>query len=165
MDLKIHPQKGHDLGERMKQSFITMFQLGYDSCVIIGSDIPDLPVSVLYDAFERLKTAETVIGPATDGGYYLIGFQRFHLCNSVFQNIDWSTDRVFHQTLNILEQKGLRVHILRKWWDIDDIKELKDFRDRNLFGEFRNSRTMKFLKKHKRDIFNEKNDNLYSCRH
>lgn len=152
-DLPVHAQEGRDLGERMKQTFGKMFQMGYESCVLMGSDFPDLPGSVLIDAFEGLKTAEAVIAPAADGGYYLMGFQHPHFCESVFQNVAWSTDRVFQQTMDIFKQEKIRVKILRKWWDVDDLDELKEFMERNINSEFRNSRTMKFLIEHKQDIF------------
>jgi len=152
-DLPVHGQEGRDLGERMKQTFDKMFQLGYESCVLIGSDFPDLPGSVLTDAFEGLKTAEAVIASADDGGYYLIGFQHLHFCESVFQNVAWSTDRVFQQTMDIFKHEKIRVKTLRKWWDVDDLDELKDFMDRNMKSEYRNSRTMRFLLQHKEEIF------------
>lgn len=152
-DLPVHGQEGRDLGERMKQTFDNMFQMGYESCVLIGSDFPDLPGSVLSDAFEGLRTAGAVIAPAVDGGYYLIGFQRLHFCESVFQNVAWSTDRVFQQTMDIFKQEKIRVKILQKWWDVDDLDELKEFMERNINGEFGNSRTMGFLLQHKKEIF------------
>jgi rSAM/selenodomain-associated transferase 2/rSAM/selenodomain-associated transferase 1 len=152
-DLPVHGQEGHDLGERMKQTFDNMFQMGYESCVLMGSDFPDLPNSVLTDAFQGLKTAEAVIAPAADGGYYLIGFQRLHFCESVFQNVSWSTDKVFQQTMDIFKQKKVRVKTLRKWWDVDDLSELKEFMDRNMKSESGKSRTMKFLLRHKEEIF------------
>jgi rSAM/selenodomain-associated transferase 2/rSAM/selenodomain-associated transferase 1 len=153
MDLPVYGQWGCDLGERMKQTFDSMFQMGYESCVLMGSDFPDLPASVLTDAFAGLKTAEAVIAPADDGGYYLIGFQRLHFCESVFQNVAWSTDKVFQQTMDIFKQEKIRVKKLRKWWDLDDFDELKEFMERNINSEFKNSRTMRFLLQHKEEIF------------
>lgn len=152
-DLPVHAQEGRDLGERMKRTFGKMFQLGYKSCVLMGSDFPDLPGSVLSDAFEGLKTAGAVIAPAVDGGYYLIGFQRLHFCESVFQNVAWSTDRVFQQTMEIFKQEKVQVKILQKWWDVDDLDELKEFMERNKNSESRNSRTMRFLLQHQEKIF------------
>jgi rSAM/selenodomain-associated transferase 2/rSAM/selenodomain-associated transferase 1 len=152
-DLPVHGQEGCDLGERMKQTFDSMFQMGYESCVLMGSDFPDLPGSVVTDAFAGLKSSEAVIAPAADGGYYLIGFQRLHFCESVFQNVVWSTDRVFQQTMDIFKQEKIRVKTLRKWWDVDDFDELKEFMERNINSDFANSRTMKFLIEHKQDIF------------
>lgn len=152
-DLPVHGQEGGDLGERMKQTFEKMFQLGYESCVLMGSDCPDLPGSVLSDAFEGLKTAEAVIAPAVDGGYYLIGFRQPHFCESVFQNMAWSTDRVFQRTMEIFNQEKISVKILQEWWDVDDLDELKEFMDRNTKRESRKSRTMRFLLQHKGEIF------------
>lgn len=152
-DLPVHGQEGCDLGERMKQTFNNMFQMGYEYCVLMGSDFPDLPGSIITGAFEGFKTAEAVIAPAADGGYYLIGFQRLHFCESVFQNVAWSTGKVFQQTIDIFKKEKVRVKILQKWWDVDDLDELKEFMERNINSDSANSLTMKFLQKHKDEIF------------
>ena len=152
-DLPVHPQQGRDLGERMKQAFKKMFQGGYESCVLMGSDLPDLPANVPAEAFESLKTSGAVIAPAADGGYYLLGFQRRHFGDAVFQNIEWSTERVFQQTLTILKQKKIPVKILPRWWDVDNVKELKALLKRNKKTGFNQSRTMKFLWEHQDEIF------------
>lgn len=152
-DLPVHGQEGGDLGERMKQAFEKMFRLGYKSCVLLGSDIPDLPVSILTGAFKGLRARGAVVGPAGDGGYYLIGFNNRHFCEAVFRGVDWGTDRVFRQTMAIFKQEKVRVRTLRKWWDIDDFSELENFMNRNIKGESGNSRTMQFLRQHKQQIF------------
>ncbi|MCP5052628.1 MAG: glycosyltransferase, partial [bacterium] len=69
--LPIHPQAGKDLGERMKNAFSTLFRLGYESCLIMGGDIPDVPSEFPQKAFEALETAGAAIAPTLDGGYYL----------------------------------------------------------------------------------------------
>ena len=155
LPISFHPQEGGDLGERMKNAFEKMFQLGYNSCIIMGSDFPDLPLSVPIEAFEKLKTFGAVIAPTLDGGYYLLGFQRDHFCRTVFQNVEWSTDRVFQQTMNIFKQTNARVKTLRKWRDVDDLDDLEDLLERNIKGnsEFKESHTMRFLIKHKGKIF------------
>jgi rSAM/selenodomain-associated transferase 2/rSAM/selenodomain-associated transferase 1 len=152
-DLPVHGQDGRDLGERMKQTFEKMFQMGYESCVLMGSDFPDLPGSVLIDAFEGLKTAGVVIAPAADGGYYLIGFRQLQFCESIFQNVTWSTDRVFQQTMDIFKQGKVRVKVLQKWWDVDDLDEVENFMERNMKSDSKNSHTMRFLLEHKEKIF------------
>ena len=153
--ISFHPQEGNDLGERMKNAFENMFQSGPDYCILMGSDFPDLPLAVPAAALAELKTNEAVIAPTVDGGYYLLGFQRDHFCRAVFQNLEWSTDRVFQQTMNIFQQKNLRVKTLPRWRDVDDIEDLEDLLERNIDGksEFQDSRTMRFLIKHKEKIF------------
>ncbi len=152
-DAALHAQVGHDLGVRMQKAFEEMFQKDYESCVLIGCDFPDLPAAVLHRAFEKLKSAEAVIGPTRDGGYYLMGFQRSRFCKSVFHNIEWSTDTVFEKTMAIFKRENVRVAMVRQWWDVDEPKDLKDFFERNKTGNFRHSRTMKFLLHHERQFF------------
>jgi len=108
------PQQGEGLGERLKASFADAFE-EYDRVVVIGSDSPDLPVSFVQDALKALTSHDVVIGPASDGGYYLIGFSREGFDPSVFDDIDWSTERVFEQTKARL--RG-RVHALPVWHDV-----------------------------------------------
>ncbi|NIM12196.1 MAG: DUF2064 domain-containing protein [Candidatus Aminicenantes bacterium] len=159
LPIPIHPQEGHDLGERMKNAFEKIFQMGYQSSALMGTDFPDLPVSVPLDAVEQLKQKNTqaVIAPTTDGGYYLIGFHRSHFCEAVFNSheIQWSTNQVFQQTMRIFQQEGVQVKQLQKWWDVDDLDDLKDLMHRNINNEFSDSRTMRLLLKHKKEIFSQ----------
>jgi rSAM/selenodomain-associated transferase 1 len=157
LPVPIHPQEGNDLGERMKKTFEKMFRMGFESCVLMGADFPDLPLSVPQDAVEAIKTGEAVIAPTADGGYYLIGFQRRHFREAVFNSrvVQWSTDRVFRQTMEILRNNNVQVKILKKWWDVDDIDHLEDLMHRNINNEFNTSRTMKFLLKHQKEIFSQ----------
>jgi rSAM/selenodomain-associated transferase 1 len=151
-DVALHPQEGHDLGVRMQKAFEEMFRQGYESCVLIGCDFPDLPAAVLPEAFEKLKSAEAVIGPTKDGGYYLLGFRRSRFCKSVFHNIEWSTDTVFEKTMAAFKRENVRVAMVRQWWDVDDPEDLENFFERNKTGNFRFSRTMKFLLQHERQV-------------
>jgi rSAM/selenodomain-associated transferase 1 len=157
LPIPIHPQEGHDLGERMKNAFERIFQMGYQSCGLMGTDFPDLPVSVLLEAVEQLKQKNTqaVIAPAVDGGYYLIGFQNSHFCEAVFNSheIQWSSNRVFQQTMRIFQQEGVQVKQLQQWRDVDDIDDLKDLMKRNINNDFKNSHTMQLLLEHKKEIF------------
>lgn len=89
-------QEGDDLGERMSRAFQQAFERA-DSAVIIGSDCPGLTTSLLERAFEALETHDFVIGPALDGGYYLLGMRSYQA--AVFAGIQWSTDEVFPQTM------------------------------------------------------------------
>ncbi|MCA1650376.1 MAG: TIGR04283 family arsenosugar biosynthesis glycosyltransferase, partial [Acidobacteria bacterium] len=94
-------QRGSDLGERLTHVFEDVFRLGIESVVVIGSDLPDLPAGLLQDGLIALHGTDdrVVLGPAADGGYYLVGLNRPH--PALFQQIEWSTDRVLAQTLDV----------------------------------------------------------------
>lgn len=110
-------QKGADLGERMKYAFQQVFAEGFHRAVIIGSDCAELTSDHLKKAYKRLKKWDLVIGPAEDGGYYLLGMKRFH--PQLFENINWSTNRVLRQTLNRAEGLGLSPSLLPELNDVD----------------------------------------------
>ena len=113
-------QRGGSIGERMAHAFEDVFRLGSESIVLIGSDLPDLPVDRLEKAFAVLSadSNRVVIGPAADGGYYLIGMNRSH--PGLFDGVDWSTARVLDQTLAAARRLHLSVALLDEWHDIDD---------------------------------------------
>ncbi len=122
------PQEGADLGERMFNVFMRLFGLCYKRAVIIGSDIPDLPPGRVAEAFRALEAGEgLVLGPADDGGYYLIGADAPH--EPLFRGIDWSTERVLGQTMERAKESGLGIRLLEAWHDIDDIKDLRLLKD------------------------------------
>ena len=121
------PQQGEDLGERMKNGFMEAFDSGFKRVVLIGSDIPDLPLEFIEEAFASIREKDCVIGPSLDGGYYLIGFKDTKFSPQVFKGILWSTERVFEETMKILEREGLTVHTLRPLRDIDKIDDLREF--------------------------------------
>jgi len=145
-------QIGMDLGERMENAFISCFNEGYREIILIGSDLPDLPVEIIQESFQALKTNDGVIGPATDGGYYLIGFTKDGFCPSIFYDMNWSTKTVFNDTIKILESNEKTTVILPSFNDIDTFDDLIDFYKRNKRSAFKKARTMTFLEKHK-DIF------------
>jgi uncharacterized protein len=121
------PQQGEDLAERMKNGFMEAYTMGFKRVVLIGSDIPDLPLEFIEEAFTSLKEKDAVIGPSLDGGYYLIGFKDKTFSSQVFKGIPWSTERVFEQTTKILEREGLTVHTLQPLRDIDKVEDLRNF--------------------------------------
>jgi rSAM/selenodomain-associated transferase 1 len=129
------PQMGENLGQRMKNGFVEAFSMNFKRVVLIGSDIPDLPLEFIEEAFNSLGEKDAVIGPSLDGGYYLIGFRDKTFSPKVFEGIPWSTERVFEDTMKILKQEGLLVHTLPRWRDIDTIEDLK-----NLPGRSTNSK-------------------------
>lgn len=139
------PQKGVDLGERMKNAFADVFADGFSKAILIGSDLPDLHNLVLDAAFSALDLNDSVIGPAYDGGYYLIGFRHNSFLPEAFKGISWGTDTVLKDTLKILREKNYRAHFLPELRDVDTIEDLKALHERNKDTAFANSRTMKFI--------------------
>lgn len=120
-------QQGNDLGERMQNAFAEAFQQNYHKVIIIGSDLYDLQTGDLKQAFRKLDESDVVIGPARDGGYYLLGMKSPH--NALFQNKKWSTARVLEDSLANLKDK--KVILLEERNDIDcvaDIPNLPEFK-------------------------------------
>jgi len=124
------PQNGKDLGERMRNGFIDGFAMGYKRVVLIGSDIPDLPMKSIEEAFKSLKEMDAVIGPAYDGGYYLIGFKDKTFSPQVFEGIAWETKNVFDETMKKLKRFRRTVHTLPYQRDIDTVEDLKHLKDK-----------------------------------
>ncbi len=122
------PQAGSDLGERMLNGIRRLKNLGHTPICVIGSDSPTLQPRHLEDAFKSLDQSDICVGPSEDGGYYLIGMKKSH--PEVFCNIDWGTDRVFAQTINIGEKKDIKIKTLDKWYDVDTSKSLHRLRKR-----------------------------------
>ncbi len=139
------PQVGDNLGERLKNAFDNAFEEGFSNVVAIGSDSPDLPVHYLIESFEALPAHDAVIGPANDGGYYLIGFSKEGFIPEVFDNISWSTDSVFEQTISILKRHGRTVYLLPSWHDVDTIADLKSLLLRTKNTVFEKSKTNLYL--------------------
>jgi hypothetical protein len=118
-------QAGEDLGERMKNGFLEAISMNFKRVVLIGSDIPDLSLELIEEAFTSLQEKDAVIGPSLDGGYYLIGFKKESFSPRVFEGIYWSTASVFEKTLSVLQQEGLTVHTLQPLRDIDTVEDLR----------------------------------------
>ena len=111
------PQSGTDLGERLANAFEWSHTQGYSGTIIVGTDIPTLGSAVLGDAFEALEHTEVVLGPSTDGGYYLVGLKEPR--RELFEDIDWSTPEVLEQTISRIDGTGATYHLLRERTDID----------------------------------------------
>jgi hypothetical protein len=124
----IYPQKGRDLGEKLTHAFEFTFKKGAKKVVAIGTDSPAIDKEVILRAFEELESRDCVIGPSSDGGYYLLGLSSFY--REIFKNIMWSTDRVFRQTLNRLEELKLNFSSLEEHFDVDNIRDLIVLKDR-----------------------------------
>lgn len=117
-----HVQEGHDLGERMKNAFEKVFALGARKVVIIGSDCPQITAEIVEESFETLNAKDIAVGPAKDGGYYLLGMKKLH--SPLFENKEWSTDSVFEDTVVGLIENRLSYGRLQTLSDLDTIYDL-----------------------------------------
>ena len=115
-------QEGEDLGERMLNAFKSAFEENYNKVVIVGSDLFDLKETHIKAAFETLDSNDVVIGPAEDGGYYLLGMNTLH--SKVFQNKAWGTETVFKDTINDLKNES--VFLLEALNDVDTFDDIKN---------------------------------------
>ena len=115
-------QEEGDLGLRMKTAFEQVFKAGYRKVVIIGSDCPGLTPLHLQSAFAALETHAVVIGPATDGGYYLLGMHTLY--PELFEQKQWSTDSVYSDTIRSIEKYHLPYYVLEPLTDVDEEKDL-----------------------------------------
>ncbi|HBC05868.1 MAG TPA: glycosyltransferase [Aequorivita sp.] len=119
-------QTGNDLGERMNNAFSEIFGMGYEKAIIIGSDMFDLSQNDLEIAFDALQTNQFVIGPATDGGYYLLGMKEPN--SEIFQNKNWGGNTVLEATLeNLKTEKYIFLEARNDVDYFDDIKEIDAF--------------------------------------
>ena len=114
-------QEGRDLGAKMSNAFKTCFKDGYEKVVLIGSDLFDLEEFHIREAFEKLEKNDAVIGPALDGGYYLLGLKKMH--PKIFMNKNWGTATVRKNTMKNLEK--VNVHLLPILNDVDVIEDIK----------------------------------------
>ncbi|MEX2231223.1 MAG: TIGR04282 family arsenosugar biosynthesis glycosyltransferase [Cyclobacteriaceae bacterium] len=117
-------QHGEDLGTKMENAFVAGFETGYTSICIIGTDCYELSEGVIKQAFEALTSTDTVIGPARDGGYYLLGMNQPH--TTIFKNKQWSTETVLQDTINDFESLGLKYEKLKELGDVDTEDDLPD---------------------------------------
>ena len=115
-------QTGNDLGERMKNAFANAFTEGFEKIVIIGSDCPQLTSAHIEEAFDLLHKHDIIIGPAVDGGYYLLGMSQLIL--ELFTNKVWSSPQVLQQTLADIERLNLSHYLLETLRDIDTEEDL-----------------------------------------
>ncbi len=144
---RVEPQVGDTLGQRLHHAFGRLLRSPGDRAVIIGSDSPDLPAATLRRAFRKLKHRDVVLGPATDGGYYLIGLRA--PAPALFDGIAWSGPEVLGQTVRAVERAGLTLSLLPVWYDVDDDASLHILesmcRARRLAGGVRLPRTERIL--------------------
>ncbi|MDP5092011.1 MAG: TIGR04282 family arsenosugar biosynthesis glycosyltransferase [Polaribacter sp.] len=117
-----HLQMGDDLGFRMQHAFQQSFKDGYQKVVIIGSDLYDLTPEIIENSFIQLDTSDVVLGPAKDGGYYLLGMKTVH--PAIFQNKEWGTASVLRETLEDLKDK--KVSLLEELNDVDVYEDIEN---------------------------------------
>jgi rSAM/selenodomain-associated transferase 1 len=114
-----------NFGDCLFKAINGLFAAGHSSAVVLNSDSPTLPTALLVETAEILARPgdRAVLGPSTDGGYYLLGIKQAH--RRLFDDIDWSTERVARQTRERAQEIGLDVHQLPAWYDVDDSQALR----------------------------------------
>ena len=125
-NLKPFDQRGKDLGEKFINAFNDRFREGYTKVVIIGSDSPTIPVEYIRQAFRELDKKDFVLGPCTDGGYYLVGARK--ISEKVFMGIPWDSSDVLNRTLDKLHSNKVRFSLLPFWYDVDDMDDLEFYK-------------------------------------
>ena len=137
-------QRGGSLGERMSHAFEHVFASAFENVILIGSDLPTLPVKFFHQAYAWLeKSADVVLGPSADGGYYLIGMKR--MTPAIFADIAWSSADVLPQTIHKLDNLGLRHELLSEWYDIDTAKDLERLQSQRMNSEVAMKNTFALL--------------------
>jgi glycosyltransferase A (GT-A) superfamily protein (DUF2064 family) len=124
-DFVLIPQRGDSFGERLMNAATDLLHVGFESCCLINSDSPTVTADAFRQAVVELQGADNriVLGPSDDGGYYLIGMRKAY--RRLFEDIVWSTERVFTQTLERARELTLSVRVLPKFYDIDDAMALR----------------------------------------
>ena len=161
---RLLPQRGETFGDKLHHAFEELFDEGFDAVVIIDADSPTLPRDYLTDAFDVLaRTGDRmVLGPAEDGGYYLIGLKHPH--RRLFEQITWSSDRVLAETLARAREIALDVSLLPMWYDVDDSATLERLRREVIGGNGFTSpsnaheapHTRRFIQEHWPDVSYER---------
>lgn len=126
-DVTYMPQIGGDLGARLTFATQWASENGYEKILLVGSDSPTLPLSFISQAVAGLDARDIVIGPSMDGGYYLIGFSTENLNEivpSIFEEIAWSTPKVFQQTVERIQIMNATLKLLPPWYDVDTPQDL-----------------------------------------
>lgn len=122
-DVRVLPQRGDDLGARLLHAFVETFAAGYERIVALGTDHPTLPAAFVGLAFEALREPLSIcLGPADDGGYYLIGMNELY--PSLFRDVTYSQPDVLEKTLEKAAATGANVTVLPPWYDVDTPADL-----------------------------------------
>jgi len=139
-------QRGATLGERMRNGASDLLACGFERVVLVGADLPTLPATYVVDALERLTRSpeSVVLGPAEDGGYYLVGMTHIHA--ELFEEIPWGTPDVLHRTQEAAAALRLRVELLPMWYDVDHPSDLQRVLHRRKEGYLVGRHTCAWLK-------------------
>lgn len=148
--IRLVEQAGAELGARMANALHGFLQQGYRQALLIGSDAPDLPVSIIEQAIAGLQKADVTLAPADDGGYVLIGEAQHH--PQLFENIPWSSTQVLDETLQRIRQHDIPAVLLDGWGDLDDLASLQLFLRRSP-----HSRTAEHLRRYLAQYFRPEN--------
>lgn len=119
--MRCFPQQGADLGDRLLHAFQWMYESGYKRTIVIGSDSPHICRDIVASVRRALDDADVVLGPADDGGYYLIAMREPY---DVFRGIPMSTSRVLQMTIELARSQGLKVFTLEPLFDVDELPDL-----------------------------------------
>ena len=111
-----------DLGARMREALVQELDAGASAAVLIGTDIPSLPVHHITQAFDLLRAKDVVLGPSIDGGYYLVGVSKS--TPEIFEDVEWSTPSVLTQTIDRIQRAGNTLGLVPPWFDVDTPDEL-----------------------------------------
>ncbi len=118
-----HLQQGNDLGQKMLNAFYDAFENDYDKMVLVGSDIPDISKKIIEEAFKKLDDHDVVVGPAEDGGYYLIGMKNAYA--RLFEDKTYGHDQVCSELLESIEESGLKYGTVATLLDVDTEEDMK----------------------------------------
>ncbi|MBU3197091.1 TIGR04282 family arsenosugar biosynthesis glycosyltransferase [Clostridium algidicarnis] len=121
--INFYPQRGNNLGERMYNAISLILEMGYKSCLLVGSDIPEIKKEYLEEGFHLLENNNIVLGPTIDGGYYMVGMKKPH--KEVFEKITYGQGNVIENTLNNARASFLKCGIAKTCSDIDTGEDLK----------------------------------------
>jgi rSAM/selenodomain-associated transferase 1 len=127
------PQGAGDLGERLERAFVEAFTTSVRRVVVIGSDCPDISAQDVETAWGALRTFDVVLGPATDGGYWLVGLGGPQ--SLLFRDMPWSSPAVLQETMGRARTAGLKVHLLRELSDVDTVEDWRSFLRRTNQGD------------------------------
>lgn len=127
LEQEFNLQSGIGMGGRMANAFAGCFRQPFDAAVLIGADVPELSAELILEAADSLKKNDVVLGPAEDGGYYLIGFTGKSFDPQYFQRIAWSTDQVFRQTKEKVLDNNNKLYLIRERCDLDNFDDVKKF--------------------------------------
>lgn len=144
-------QRGESFGDKLYNALADLLAEGFESAAIMDADSPTLPRSYLVQAFSELSRPgdRVVLGPASDGGYYLIGIKRPH--RPLFDRITWSTERVLEETLERAREIEIETVLLPEWYDVDSVAEFERLKREILDGSASGSHT-ESVASHTRDF-------------